>query len=130
MKIRRFIADFIDFWLCFIPGFCLSILLQPKPYVYADSINFIILYMPFLLIYFLSIFKDVIWGYKSFGKRIMKLNIYDRNNQVVISKRTLICRNIVSFWVFPLNVFLIFFRNKTFGDYILNTQVLNEEQNI
>ena len=38
-KIKRILADFIDFWLCFIPGFFLSILLQPKPYVYADIIN-------------------------------------------------------------------------------------------
>lgn len=127
MKIRRLIAVFIDFFLSYILLLFLTLMIRPHPYIYPDSINFIVLYMPMILIYILSIFKDAIWGYKSFGKRIMKLNIYDKNNQVIISKRTLICRNIVSFWIFPLNVFLIFFRNKTFGDYILNTQVKKEE---
>ena len=81
----------------------------------STSVFIIVLNIPFLII-----------GYKSLGKKIMKLNVYDKEKLLVLSKRTLICRNIVSCWLLPLNVIFILFCNKTFGDYIMKTQILKE----
>lgn len=126
MKIKRIFADCIDLLGIYLITLFLAFTFQPQPYLYSDAINFIILYIPFLIAYVLLICKDIIFGYKSLGKKIMKLNVYDKEKLLVLSKRTLICRNIVSCWLLPLNVIFILFCNKTFGDYIMKTQILNE----
>ena len=126
MKIKRILADCIDLLGIYLILLLLALTFQPQPYLYSDIINFIILYIPFLIGYVLIICKDIIFGHKSLGKRIMKLNVYDKNEQLILSKKTLICRNIVSCWLLPLNILFILLQNKTFGDYVMRTQVLQK----
>ena len=126
MKIKRILADCIDLLGIYLILLFLALTFQPQPYLYSDIINFIILYIPFLIGYVLIICKDIIFGHKSLGKRIMKLNVYDKNEQLILSKKTLICRNIVSCWLLPLNILFILLQNKTFGDYVMRTQVLQK----
>ena len=60
IKIRRFIAAYIDFWLCFIPGYFISLILQPKPYIFIDLINVIFVLLPFIVSITLWVYKDTI----------------------------------------------------------------------
>ena len=125
-KIIRILADFIDFWLCFIPGFCLSILLQSKPYVYADIINIFFVIFPFVVSATLWVYKDTILKNRSIGKKIMGLYIYDCNNEILQDKNILIQRNFYMLWLCPLSCFLIVTCNQSVGDQKYHTFVSSQ----
>ena len=123
IKIRRFIAAYIDFWLCFIPGYFISLILQPKPYIFIDLINVIFVLLPFIVSITLWVYKDTILKNRSIGKKIMGLYIYDSNHYIVQNKEILIQRIFYELWLFPVSCFLILICNQSIGDQKYKTIV-------
>ncbi len=61
------------------------------------------------LLVFINVFlrKDIIFGYESIGKKLMRLKIYDKNNERLTNKKQLIDRTFHSLWTFHIYIFMI-----------------------
>ncbi|MCI9281129.1 MAG: hypothetical protein HFI49_02580 [Bacilli bacterium] len=119
LKIRRFLAVYIDFviifYLCYYPFYILDIF---------DNIYYSIFLSSCALVLFFNIFliKDCIFGYESIGKKIMFLKIY-HNGDVLKDKKILKDRVYFSIWNFPIYPFMILINNKSSGDNKFGTIV-------
>lgn len=119
LKIRRFLAVYIDFviifYLCYYPFYILDIF---------DNIYYSIFLSSCFLVLFFNIFliKDCIFGYESIGKKIMFLKIY-HNGDVLKDKKILKDRVYFSIWNFPIYPFMILINNKSSGDNKFGTIV-------
>lgn len=123
VKFRRLLASAIDIALLMIVAEIESIIyitiLQLDKYYFICCILF---YTPLLLI--LSS-KDILFGYESIGKKLLKIHIYDGNGERVTDKKVLFKRVIVSLFniyvaAYPIMVLM---DNKSFGDKKMNTVV-------
>ena len=102
VKIRRLIAIYIDFnitfYICYFFGEIISLLISENLFleIIFSIISFIIWFNLFLR-------KDILFGYESIGKKLMRLKIYNlSNNERVKNKKRLIDRNFYSFWSLPI----------------------------
>lgn len=120
LKFRRILAAVIDFYII---GIILVVPLQFIDNYYDNNLVSIIIGVTFILLFiFLYCRKDCIFGIKSIGKRILKLNIYYQD-KIVTDKNLLKNRVRYSFWTLPIYPFHILIDNKSLGDIKSDTQV-------
>ena len=121
VKIRRLIAIYIDcniiFWVSYY--FCVFWSL------FCKNIFFLFFLFFVGLLVFINIFlrKDVIFGYESIGKKLLRLKIYDENNNRLKDKKLLIDRVYHSLWTFNIYMFMILLNNKSAGDKKIKTTI-------
>lgn len=119
LKIRRFVAIYIDFviifYLCYYPFYILDIFNNIYYSIFLSSCALVLFFNIFLM-------KDCILGYESIGKKIMFLKIY-HNDDVLKDKKILKDRVYFSIWNFPIYPFMILINNKSSGDNKLGTIV-------
>lgn len=122
VKIRRLIATYIDFIIIAWPTCYLGNYLNPM--FETNLILYIILSMIILIIGF-NIFlrKDTIFGYRSIGKKITRLKIYDMDGSEIKDKKKLIDRIFQSLPTAHLYPFMILINNKSNGDKRIGTEV-------
>lgn len=122
VKIRRLIATYIDFIIIAWPTCYLGNYLNPM--FETNLILYIILSMIILIIGF-NIFlrKDTIFGYRSIGKKITRLKIYDMDGSEIKDKKKLIDRIFQSLSTAHLYPFMILINNKSNGDKRIGTEV-------
>ncbi len=119
LKIRRFLAIYIDFVIIFYLCYYLFHILD-----IFDNIYYSIFLSTCSLVLFFNIFlmKDCIFGYESIGKKMMFLKIY-HNEDVLKDKKILKDRVYFSIWNFPIYPFMILINNKSSGDNKFGTIV-------
>ena len=119
LKIRRFLAVYIDFILIFYLCYFFANLINVFDNIFYQIFDGIV-----VLILFLNIFlrKDCIIGCESIGKKIMHLKIY-KNSIRVENKKILIDRVLCSMGSFCFYPFMIFINNKSSGDNKYGTEV-------
>ena len=121
IKIRRLIAVCIDFVIIFFGSYYFCVFWS----LFSENIffHFFLSMVGFFL--FINIFlrKDVILGYESIGKKLMRLKIYDENNNRLKDKKILVDRIYHSRWTFNIYIFMILINNKSSGDYKMKTTV-------
>ncbi len=122
LKLRRIIAIFIDFHIIFFAGYMFASIFEMMPF--ENILIDIICGLVFLTI-FINLFlrKDMIFGYESIGKKIMRLKIYDEGGMRIKNKKKLMDRVYYSFYTFPFYLFEILISNKSRGDRIARTVV-------
>lgn len=119
IKVRRLIAVYIDFVIAFIIIYLPMLIID---YIINNIIIEIIATIISLLIFlYLMIYKDLLFKNASIGKKIMGLRIYYNNK--IPDKDIIIKRNKTTSLVFPLYVFQILFKNKSYGDIKCDTEV-------
>lgn len=69
--------------------------------------------------------KDIIFGYESIGKKIMKLEIVNQDGEKEKNKSILFQRNFYSLFnlYWGLYPYMILFNNKSWGDYKTNLTI-------
>ena len=116
MRIKRLISIFIDYMIS---------LYIMTPNLFLNIVNIkwegIIILVSFSM-------KDLIFKNQSIGKKIMKLEIVNKENEKP-NKLILICRNLTVF-IWPLEIILLLIFNKRIGDILFNTQVVEVKNNI
>ena len=116
MRIKRLISIFIDYMIS---------LYIMTPNLFLNIVNIkwegIIILVSFSM-------KDLIFKNQSIGKKIMKLEIVNKENEKP-NKFILICRNLTVF-IWPLEIILLLIFNKRIGDILFNTQVVEVKNNI
>ena len=124
LKIRRLGAIFIDYLIIFYTCYYFLQILQPlaKKYIFLE-----IVFTLTALILFANLFlrKDMIFGYESIGKKIMRLKIYNESGMRIKNKKKLIDRVYYSlfFFYFPFYPYIILINNRSRGDRIVKTVV-------
>lgn len=124
LKIRRLIAMYIDFHIAFFIGYIFTVI--PEKLLFESILVDSILGLVFIFIFVISILrKDIIFGYESIGKKIMRLKIYDESGMRIKDKRKLIDRVYYSFFTYeiPFYPYIILINNKSRGDRIVKTVV-------
>ena len=126
---RRGLAFVIDWNLIIILTFALS-LLGPRfdvNYLLYPSVRMFSSYGLFLAISafaFLPLFRDILLGGRSLGKRIFRLKIVSASGEAKVSTGKMILRNI-TFYFWPVDlIFSIFSRSESLGDKISKTKVV------
>ena len=125
--IRRIIAYIIDWNIIIIIGFLIS-LIGPRfdvNYLITPSINMFSSYgiiLSVLFYIFAPLFKDIIFGYRSFGKLLCKLNIYSEDDKPIKNIGLLMLRNI-TFYFGVIDLVVLLVNKKSLGDLITNTCV-------
>lgn len=125
-KIKRILADAIDMFIILSVWALLVPIFSPKAYIYPEIVNVLLLILNFMLIYAMFILKDVCIKNKSIGKYFMKIKIINEETKELISKKSLICRNIISFYTFPVNLFTVLLANKSIGDLIIKSAIVRD----
>ncbi len=129
VNIKRLIAFVIDYLLIglisfafifFSPSFDSSYLLYPSIKMFSSLSP----WLGILSAIFLPLFRDVIFGGASFGKRIMGLRIVKSGTEEKPSVGALILRNITI--AFVTVEFIVWFiaKGRRLGDFIGNTEVV------
>lgn len=122
LKLRRIIAIFIDFHIIFFAGYMFASIFEMMPF--ENILIDIICGLVFLTI-FINLFlrKDMIFGYESIGKKIMRLKIYNESGMRIKNKKKLIDRVYYSLFTFefPFYPYIILINNRSRGDRITKT---------
>lgn len=122
VKFRRLGATFIDCICIHYIIYFFGLIMEP---LIKDNIYIRLCLSITLLIFDVLVFlrKDVIFGYESIGKKIMKLKIYDIDGNRLTDKKLLIDRVRHSLWPFCLYPFMILIDNRSVGDKKMKTRV-------
>ncbi len=124
LKIRRLIAMYIDFHIVFFATYIFIGMFESL--FYKNILVDIIFGLAFGTIFInLLLRKDMIFGYESIGKKIMKLKIYDENGMRIKNRKELIDRIYYSLfsYEFPFYPYIILINNRSRGDRIVKTVV-------
>lgn len=124
LKLRRLIAMYIDFHIAFLIGCIFTVI--PEKLFFESILVDSILGLIFILIFIILILrKDMVLGYESIGKKIMRLKIYDENGMRIKNKKKLIDRVYYSLFTFecPFYPYIILINNRSRGDRIEKTVV-------
>ena len=105
--LRRFFATAIDS-IYFIPG---AIILA----LFENLLSLIIMFSIFIL-------RDA-FSERSFGKRLMKLNIIDKNTGKPASAKQKIIRNLFAIICY-IDYFVLIIKGETLGDKVANTIIV------
>jgi len=127
IKLQRIMALIIDYLLIYnviyIPYFIITSLIK------SNLLEILLDIISLIIVLFLFIKKDCIFGYESIGKKIMGLRIYYENEKVK-DKKILTDRIIKSICIFPFYPFMILKDNRSQGDIKLNTKIISENKHI
>ncbi len=129
--VRRAVAFLIDYWLTFLITFAL-VFLSPQmdpAYLLYPSIEMFSSFVPWLGVLFallFPIFRDVIFGGASLGKRIMRLRIVVRGTDQKPSFGVLILRNLTIAFVSVEFIVWLVTKGRRLGDFIGNTDVISK----
>ena len=115
LKMKRLMATFLDYFIFFYVSYL--ILIIAEVFTKNNMVLRVITTMFVMLVFFcLFLCKDILFGYESIGKKVMKLKIYDEDGNNLIDKKKLIMRTFYSFWLFPIYPFMILVNNRSIGD--------------
>ena len=122
IKVKRLIAMVIDYYIIFYPCWYL---LNFIAFLTGDNLvfQFALSLFGFILVCGLFAVKDIIFGYESIGKKIVKLKIYDETGNRLTNKKKLFKRVIYTSLLIPFYIFMILINNKSLGDIIMHTSV-------
>jgi len=127
MNSKRIIAGIIDFFIaCQVQAILVGVFLIRPFFIPENSgemfATAIIALLSTYCAFFYMVVRDII-GKKSIGKLIMKLKIIDKNDgsEAALSKRLL--RN-VTWFLGPLELFVVLIKKERLGDKIAGTQVI------
>ena len=128
MSKKRLVASGIDLIIFSLFGNLtgsLIILCVPQYIFKNDTLNTILVFVLMILNFLVFLNKDGIFGYNSIGKKIMKLKIFDDNDEIVTNKKILFLRNFESFKYIISYVPMILTKNQSAGDEKYHTYVDN-----
>lgn len=113
--------------LAFIIDYVTILYIVQIPFMIIDmQLNYLFeeIYLYMIIVIILMFSRDVVFSNKSIGKKVMNLEIYDKNNKKIADKKLLIDRVYYSvFWTFPFYIFMILVNNKSSGDNKFNTTI-------
>lgn len=107
IKLKRLLSVFIDIYILSFPNILISLIFKVE------------------LIYFMYILictKDLWFKNQSIGKKILKIEILRKGKKP--NFLILLIRGMCIF-LWPIEIFLIMFFNKSIGDFIFDTEVVN-----
>lgn len=132
MGIRRFFAFLIDWNLSGVPAILLSLLItnNDKDMFLRPSVSD----MGFLLLFFIAflsfpaliLFRDIIFGGRSIGKRLFGLVAINKNDLSKVSSSKTLLRNLFSF-IFPADGIVYLICGETLGDKVSRTAVISKK---
>lgn len=123
MRIRRLIAIYIDYILvCMVVFFVFWLF---GVHISSKNNHFLIDGMLILIIFS---FKDIVCQNRSFGKRVVNLDIVSTNDQK-LTKAILIFRNLLTIPIFPIELLMIVLINQRIGDRLFHTSVTLGQKN-
>ena len=127
-RIKRIIAAIIDWNICCLPGMAVALFAFSKMMQGGNAnIGFFILYfLAVLSMWPLFILRDVIFGGRSLGKRILSLYILDAATGQKASIKQVILKNVPNIIsaLMVVDIFLILFSDKTLGERLGKTVVV------
>lgn len=122
MKLRRILAWIIDWNLCGVPALIYALIFKSITEVKAVyALIFVIFVLSFPSLF---VVRDVLFKGRSVAKRIFKLRVIDNETNVIPEKKKLVIRNLF-FFIYPIEAILLIATNKSIGDMITNTTVVN-----
>ena len=128
MKIRRIIADFIDFTIIYVLLFGqynLVIECLEKNNLYES-----IIYILFIILgVFILCSKEILFKGRTLGKKITKLYVVDCYNNIEYDVKRLFLRNLLTLITLPISIICIIIYNRTVGDFLLKSKVVCFNQN-
>lgn len=108
LKIKRIIADQIDYFICLI-------VLSPLDFLSKTFIYYMIAMA-------LIMFKDTIFNNKGIGKSLLNLEIVSYDGTKITIVKTILRNITVIIW--PVEAIMIVLFNKRIGDIIFKTKVV------
>lgn len=124
IQIKRLIAGIIDLYIiCFISSFIVLIITLGKMDIFLSVGTYLITF------FVQMVFKDMIFGNASIGKKIIKIKVVTmgQNGNINTGKLSaLVClKRAMPLILLPLELLLIITNNKRMGNMWANTTVVN-----
>ena len=123
VRFKRIFAFWLDWVIAFLPGLILTYCLQFVP----NEATPVCLAMVRLLLFvaLLAIaFRDVIFGSRSLGKRLMGLHVIDKSTFQVASKKQRMLRGLL-FFIYEIDGIILLVTGETLGDRLAKTAVIS-----
>lgn len=117
MNVKRLLAGYIDYAIAF------ALLLVFFVCFTDCRPTFGLLLLSELVLYVLFIFRDLMFGNASIGKKICRLQVVSVIDEEKAKMSQLILRNITCF-ILPVEVLLILTNNQRLGDMLAKTKVV------
>lgn len=129
-KSERFVAFMIDYFIII----ALEIILaMSMPYINFGFSNYVkdVIALNILKMFplFSILLKDLLFTNKSFGKKILKIEVVDADTGKNPKKWKLILRNFFLVFAVPIEIILFFAGSRRLGDAICNTIVIRKTTN-
>lgn len=123
MECKKFWSYVIDFYIYYTILFIGSSIVK-NLIMYNGTIN--LFRMPLLIVWFILILiNDLMLGNRSIGKHMMEIEVVDEDGNIP-SAWKLIVRSLILGLLFPIEILSTLVFNKTIGDFILKTKVIDE----
>lgn len=123
MECKKFWSYVIDFYIYYAILFIGSSIVK-NLIMYNGTIN--LFRMPLLIVWFILILiNDLMLGNRSIGKHMMEIEVVDKDGNIP-SAWKLIVRSLILGLLFPIEILSTLVFNKTIGDFILKTEVIDE----
>ena len=125
MILKRIFAWIIDWNICGLPAVVYSFVWQQMLQTEADiKLWHVLLFFLFFVSYpALFVFRDILLGGRSIGKRIFRLYIVDNRTNELPKRKKLIIRNLF-FSIAPAEFIVLLITGRSLGDWITNTSVI------
>ena len=124
MKLRRILAWIIDWNLCGVPALIYALIFKSITEAQLKAVYALIFVIFVLSFPSLFVVRDVLFKGRSVAKRIFKLRVIDNETNEIPEKKKLVIRNLF-FFIYPIEAILLIATNKSIGDMITNTTVVN-----
>ena len=127
-KIRRLAAGFIDWNL--IGAIVILLFAVYSAFFLQEAASQAALFLGLLFILSYPVcfmLRDLIFGGRSLGKRIMKLMILSKHTGEVPKKSQLLLRNIFSFFVIEIDALILLITGLSIGDRVAHTVVVSKK---
>lgn len=121
---KRIVAAVIDWNLCGMPALIYSFIFRAVVRSHGISLVIGVLFFFFVLSFFvLFVFRNVIFGGRSIGKRLLGLYIVDKKTNELPSKQKLVIRNLFLF-IYPIDAIFLIVNKQSIGDMATETAVI------
>jgi uncharacterized RDD family membrane protein YckC len=125
MKLRRILAWIIDWNLCGAPAIIYASIFKSITETQAVKAIYALLFVLFVLSFpTLFVVRDVLFKGRSIAKRIFKLRVIDNETNELPEKEKLVIHNLF-FFIYPVEAIFRIATNKSIGDMVTNTTVVN-----
>lgn len=123
VRFKRIFAFWLDWVIAFLPGLIVTYCLRFAPNE-ATSVYLAIVCLLLFVALLAIAFRDVIFGSRSLGKRLMGLHVIDKSTFQVASKKQRMLRGLL-FFIYEIDGIILLVTGETLGDRLANTAVIS-----